>query len=111
VRCDEEDHVGLGKQPVQIPDGAHLRRPGAAAARHARDRGDLEALQPPLDRLADVAVADDQHPLVGQGPAEHGTPGARVLAADEAVQAPPAGQREGYRQLGGAGVVQAGRVA
>ena len=111
VRGDDERDVGLRQQPVQVLDRVHLRRPGPGPPGHPGDRGDLEPVQPVLDRLPDVPVPDDQDPLVGQGPAEREPPRAAGLVAGELVQVPAAGQGEGYRELGRAGVVQPGRVA
>ncbi len=108
VRGDEEDDVGLGQQLVQFVDRVHA---GAGAACHPGDRGDLEAVQPALDGLPDVPVPDDQRPLVGQRPAQGELPGPVGLVPGEHVQLAAAGQGQGDGQLGGAGVVQARRVA
>jgi hypothetical protein len=111
VRGDDERDVGLRQQPVQVLDRVHPRRAGPGAPGHPGDGGDLEPVQPALNGLPDVPVPDDQHPLVGQGPAEGEPPRAAGLVARELVQVPAAGQGQGYRELGRAGVVQPGRVA
>ncbi len=111
VRGDHEDHVRLWQQLVQVGGRVNQRCSAPAAAGHPGDRGDLEALQAGLDGRPDAPVANDQHPLVGEGPAGPLVPLARDLIAGEPVQVPAAGQGQGQRQLRGAGVVQPGRVA
>ena len=60
-----------GSRASSSVDRVHLDgSPVRAPPRHPGDRRDLEAGQPPLDGRTDVAVADDQHPLVGQRAAE-----------------------------------------
>jgi hypothetical protein len=111
VRGRNEDDVGRGQQRGQVTERVDRRRPGPAATGHPGDRGNLEGVQAGLDGRADVPVAHDQHPLISQGPAGALIPGARELVPGEQVQAPAAGQGQGYRQLGGTGVVQPRRVA
>ncbi len=56
-RGEDDEDVGPGQERRQLVDPVDARR---VRGRHA-DHADAERLQPPLDRAADRAVADDQH--------------------------------------------------
>ena len=78
-----------GSSSGEVLDGVHPDRLGTRPPGDPGHRGDLEAGQPALDGRADAAVADDQHPLIGQCDAELEAPDARRLVAGEVSRCRP----------------------
>ena len=108
-RRDQDDDVGPGQQQVQVSSGVHVLG-GPRLARHLDHLG-LAGAQPPVQRCADRAVPGDQHAAAGQRPGVRVLPAARVLGPHPPGQFPLRGQDQRQGVLGGAGVVQAPRVA
>ena len=115
-RAERDDHhhdVVVRQQPGQLVDAVHLRHEVVPGAGPGRDRGErhLEAREPAGDGPPDGAVAEDQHPLVGERrPAAEGDPPGPVLRAHHVGHPAQRRQRQRDRELGGGRVVHPGGV-
>ncbi len=107
-RYDEHDDVGVGQQ-LRAARRSRARRRGRERA--TRTTSTSNGTSRASIGLADRAVPDQQHALVGQRRAPAGLPLVPVLGAHEVGDAAQDGQDQGERQLGGRGVVDAAAVA
>ena len=101
------DHdLGAGEQLGQLVDGVHRHPVFVACAARDGSELDLEGREPRGDGLADSAVAEQQHPAVGEALARRRAPTRPVdVSTRERVEPALRREREGDGELGGRGLV------
>ena len=101
----QHDDLRRRQQFRQLVDAVHADAVLVARPRRHRNEVHLEGRQPCGDRLADAAVAEQQHPPVREALGVARMPHPRAGVDGERVEVPLRGEGQPHRELGGGGLV------